>query len=166
MTTVPVPVATRGPMSRFRVDAVIPAPLTAVWDLMAQTDRLPEWNTELDAVLDVTGDLDRVGGGYRQVWRMFGRRIESTHPWQVVAVEPYRTREFRGILPIGVSAIGRDRLDAVDGGTRVTVEIEYDRPWGVFGRLAEPFMRAMLRRTMASNARALTALLRRVGQVS
>ena len=152
-------------VSRFRTEATVPAPLNAVWDLMVQADRMPEWNTELDAVLDVTGDVDRVGGGYRQVWRMFGRRIESKHPWQVVAVEPYRAREFRGILPIGVGATGRDRFDAVDGGTRVTVEIEYERPWGTFGRLLERMMRAMLRRTMAANARALTALLQREGVI-
>jgi len=158
-------VSLQGPTSRFAIEATIPAPLPAVWELMVQSRRLPEWNTELAAVLDVSGDTDRVGGGYRQVWRILGRRIESTHPWQVVAVEPYRWREFRGILPIGVAAVGRDRLEAVPGGTRVSVEIEYVRPWGPLGRLLAPMMRAMLRRTMAANARALTTLLRREGAI-
>lgn len=38
--------------------------------------------------------------------------------------------------------------------------LEYVRPWGILGRLLEPVMDAMLRRAMAANARALTALLR------
>lgn len=147
--------------STFRIDAVIPAPLASVWDLMVQVKRMPEWNTELVEVLDVTGNTDRVGGGYRQVWRLLGRRIESKHPWRVTAVEPYRWREFCGILPIGVEAVGRDTFEAVDGGTRVTVEIEYDRPWGVIGLLMGPLMQTMLRRTMRANGRALTELLRR-----
>jgi uncharacterized protein YndB with AHSA1/START domain len=150
-------------VSRLRTEATVPAPLNAVWDLMIQADRMPEWNTELVEVLDVSGNTDRIGGGYRQVWKLFGRRIESKHPWLVTAVHPYRSREFRGILPIGVEAIGRDHFEAVGGGTRVTVEIEYVRPWGVLGRLLEPFMAATLRRTMAANARQLTALLRRDG---
>ena len=151
-------------MAAFRIQATVPAPLTEVWDLMVQADRMAEWNTELVEVLDVAGNTDRVGGGYRQVWKLFGRRIESRHPWLVTAVEPYRSREFRGVLPIGVGAVGRDRLEAVDGGTRVTVEIEYATPWGVVGRLMEPLTHALLRRTMARNARALTDLLRREGQ--
>ena len=146
--------------ARFRIETTIPIPLQAVWDFMVQADRMPEWNTELAEVLDVSGNTDRVGGGYRQVWKLFGRRIESKHPWLVTAVAPYRSREFRGILPIGVEAVGRDHFEAIDGGTRVTVEIEYVRPWGILGRLFEPVMYAMLRRTMAANARALAALLR------
>jgi len=146
--------------ARFRIEAIIPAPLAAVWDLVVQSNRLPEWNTELVDVLDVTGNTDQVGGGYRQVWKILGRRIESKHPWLVTAVEPYRSREFRGILPIGLEAVGRDFFAAVDDGTRLSVEIEYVRPWGIVGRLLEPMMRAMLRRTMAANGRALTALLR------
>jgi uncharacterized protein YndB with AHSA1/START domain len=150
-------------MSTFRIEATIAAPLSSVWDLMVQSHRMPEWNTELAEVLDISGNTDRIGGGYRQVWRLFGRRVESQHPWLVTAVEPYRSREFRGILPIGVEAVGRDRLEAVDGGTLVTVEIEYAAPWGIVGRLLEPVMRAMLRRTMAANARELSAILRREG---
>lgn len=151
-------------MAAFRIQATIPAPLADVWDLMVQANRMPDWNTELVEVLDISGNTDRIGGGYRQVWKLFGRRIESRHPWLVTAVDPYRSREFRGVLPIGVEAVGRDRLEAVDGGTRVTVEIEYATPWGFVGRLMEPIMRSRLQRTMAKNALALTDLLRREGR--
>lgn len=74
--------------ARLRIEATIPIPLKAVWDLMVQADRMPEWNTELAEVLDVSGNTDRVGGGYRQVWKLFGRRIESKHPWRITAVVP------------------------------------------------------------------------------
>jgi uncharacterized protein YndB with AHSA1/START domain len=153
-------------MAAFRTQATVPAPLADVWDLMVQANRMPEWNTELAEVLDVSGNTDRIGGGYRQVWKLLGRRIESKHPWLVTAVEPYRSREFRGRLPIGVEAVGRDRLEAVADGTLVTVEIEYATPWGVLGTLIDPIMRAMLRRTMAANARELTAILRREGRAA
>lgn len=148
-------------VSSFRVEATIYASLNDVWDLMVQSHRMPEWNTELVEVLDVTGNTDRIGGGYRQVWKLLGRRIESKHPWLVTAVQPYRSRELRGLLPIGVPAIGRDRFEAVDEGTRLVVEIEYATPWGILGRLLEPVMHRMLRRTMAANAAALATIVRR-----
>jgi len=44
-------------------------------------------------------------------------------------------------------------------GTRLTIQVEYTPPWGLVGRVLDPMLRAMFRRTVARNGQALTALL-------
>jgi Polyketide cyclase / dehydrase and lipid transport len=138
--------------------SVIPFPVERVWGLMIQPERMAEWNTEIAEVRDITGSMDRVGGGYRQVWRFAGRRMVSKGLWQVTSVEPLRHREFRGLTPMG-PMIGRDWFEPIAEGTRLTIQVEYTPPWGPVGRLLDPFMQAMFRRTVARNGGAITALL-------
>ena len=145
-------------MSEVRVSAVIPFPVERVWGLMIQPERMAEWNTEIPEVRDIRGPMDRVGGGYRQVWRVAGRRMVSRGLWLVTEVEPLQHREFRGLTPMG-PMIGRDWFEPIAEGTRLTVQVEYTPPWGLVGRLLDPLMRAMFRRTVTRNGRALTALL-------
>ena len=78
--------------------------------------------------------------------------------WQVTAVEPLRHREFRGLTPMG-PMVGRDWFEPIEEGTRLTIQVEYTPPWGPVGRLLDPIVRAMFRRTVARNGRAFTALL-------
>lgn len=144
--------------SRVRYSAVIPFLVERVWALMIRPERLAEWNAEIPEVRHITGPMDRVGGGYRQVWRVAGRRMVSKGLWQATAVEPFRHREFRGLTPMG-PMVGRDWFEPIEGGTRLTVEVEDTPPWGPVGRLLDPIFRAMFRRTVARNGRALTALL-------
>ncbi len=145
-------------MSEVRVSAVIPFPVERVWGLMIQPERMAEWNTEIPEVRDICGPMDRVGGGYRQVWRFAGRRIVSKGLWRVTAVEPLRHREFRSLTPMG-PMVGRGWFEPIAEGTRLTIQVEYPPPWGRVGRLIDPILRAMFRRTVARNGRALTALL-------
>lgn len=137
---------------------MIPFPLEAVWALMIRPERMPEWNTELPEVRDVTGPMDRVGGGYRQVWRFLGRRMVAPGLWQVVEVEPLRHRVFRGVTPMG-PMVGQDWFEETDGGTRLTIEVEYELPAGPLGRLFDPLMRRLFARTVRRNGAALSALL-------
>jgi hypothetical protein len=138
--------------------SVILFPVERVWGLMIQPERMAEWNTEIPEVRDITGPMDRVGGGYRQVWRVAGRLMVSKGLWQVTAVEPSRHREFRGLTPMG-PMIGRDWFEPIAEGTRLTIQVEYTPPWGPVGRLLDPFMQAMFRRTIGRNGRAIAALL-------
>ena len=147
-------------VSRVRYAAVIPFQLADVWDLMIRPERMAEWNTELPEVRDIAGPMDRVGGGYRQVWRFFGRRMVAPGLWLVTAVEARHYREFRGITPMG-PMVGRDWFEPVEGGTRVTIEVEYSPPLGPLGRLVDPLLQSMFRRTVARNGQALAALLAR-----
>lgn len=144
-------------MTHIRYSTVIHAAPERLWDLMVDPARLTEWNTELAEVLDVSGPLDRVGGGYRQVFRFAGRRWENRGHWDVVAVEPYRHREFRGTI-LGMSVAGRDSFVPVADGTRIEVEVDYEPPWGVLGQMLDPLMRMSLRRTLARNGDRLAAI--------
>ena len=88
-------------MGEVRFSAVIPFPVERVWRLMIQPERMAEWNTEIPEVRDITGPMDRVGGGYRQVWRFAGRWMVSKGLWQVTAVEPLRHRDSAASHPWG-----------------------------------------------------------------
>jgi|GEM_PF-2924662 len=65
----------------IRHSAVIPFPLEKVWGLVIKPERMAEWNTEISEVLDIAGPMDRIGGGYRQIWRLAGRRMVSPGLW-------------------------------------------------------------------------------------
>ena len=62
-------------MGEVRFSAVIPFPVAQAWGLMIQSERMAEWDTEIPEVYDITGPMDRVGGGCRKVWRVAGRRF-------------------------------------------------------------------------------------------
>jgi hypothetical protein len=144
--------------SRVRQQAFVSAAIDRVWDFVILPERMPEWNGELAEVRDVCGPMDRVGGGYRQVWRFMGRRLVAPGLWQVVAIDPMRHRVFRGVTPMG-PVIGQDWFDSVDDGTVLTIEAEYEVPLGPFGVVVEPLMRRMFTRTTRRNAQLLDALL-------
>jgi uncharacterized membrane protein len=105
-----------------------------VWQVAIDADRLPEWQTSLVEVRDVSGSLDRVGARYTSVNRLAGRPIEGE--WEVTRSEPNRLLEVRGTAPGGGHALNRVTFRPTDGGTDVAVEFEYELPGGFLGQFA------------------------------
>jgi hypothetical protein len=54
---------------------------------------------------------------------------------------------------------GQDRFEESAGGTRVTVEIEWDSRWGGVGRIIERLTRPLFHRRFQANARQAARLL-------
>lgn len=97
--------------------------------------RIPEWNSSVIEVKEVTGSLDTVGSSYVSVLKLGGRRLEGR--WEVSRVESPRMLEFTGTAPGGGRASAKNRFESAGGGTDLTIEIEYELPGGFVGGMAD-----------------------------
>jgi uncharacterized membrane protein len=97
--------------------------------------RIPEWNSSVIEVKEITGSLDQVGSSYVSVLKLGGRRLEGR--WEVSRVETPRVLEFTGTAPGGGRATTKNRFESAGGGTDLTIEIEYDLPGGFVGGMAD-----------------------------
>ena len=93
--------------------------------------------------------------------RALGRERLGT--WEVTACGPGVWREVRGILPLGIPFQGRDEFRAVSAGTEVSLQLSWDMPWGLVGRLVARAALPLLRRQLRGNAARAAALLRERG---
>ena len=97
--------------------------------------RIPEWNSSVIEVKEVSGSLDQVGSSYVSVLKLGGRRLEGR--WEVSRVEAPRLLEFTGSAPGGGRATATNRFESAGGGTDVTIEIDYELPGGFVGGMAD-----------------------------
>ena len=144
-------------MGRIIETVEFAAPLERVWKLFTDPEDWAKWNTELSAIRDVRGPFDHAGAGYTQVMRFAGR--EWLGRWEVVECQPRAWRRVEGTLPFGMPFRGHDRFEESAGGTRVTVEIEWDSRWGGVGRIIERLTRPLFHRRFQANARQAARLL-------
>ena len=108
-------------------------------------------------VVWIDGPLDQPGAGYTQVMRFAGRRLEGR--LEVTKAEYLRGREIETTPPLMKHARGRDRLEPRDGGTEVTVELDYEVRGGILGKLIDAvLLRRMMERTFERNGANLKRL--------
>lgn len=117
-------------VTHFHVDA----PPDRVFELGANAERFPEWQTNLVEVKDVTGKLDHVGAAYTGVMKIAGRRLEAR--WEVARIEKPSYTELRGSAPGGGRATMITRSEPAGGGSDCTFELDYELPGGFIGDLA------------------------------
>jgi uncharacterized protein YndB with AHSA1/START domain len=97
--------------------------------------RIPEWNSSVVQVKDISGSMDQVGSSYVSVLKLGGRPLEGR--WEVSRVEAPRLLELTGTAPGGGRATATNRFESAGGGTDVTIEIDYELPGGFFGGMAD-----------------------------
>jgi uncharacterized membrane protein len=115
---------------QFRINA----PADRVWAVAIDANRIPEWQTNVVEVRDVSGTLDQVGSRYTALNRLAGRPIEGE--WEVTRAEPARLLELKGTAPGGGRAVNRITFTPTDGGTDLAVEFDYELPGGFLGQFA------------------------------
>ena len=122
-------------MDTIRRSVDIAAPAEYVWTLLEDVRRLPEYSDSTDEVLEAPDRLTAVGQEYVQVGRLLGVRLTSR--WRVTAIEPGRLLSSEGTLAAGVSYTLTQHLESrPDGGSRLTIDINYSLPGGRLGRFA------------------------------
>lgn len=138
---------------QFHVDA----PAERLWQVATDANRLPEWQTSVVEVKDVTASLSQVGARYKSVNRLAGRPIEGV--WEVTRAEPNRVLELRGTAPGGGLAVNRATFTPSVGGTDVTVEFDYELPGGFLGQFANRlFVERAVQRDVVHSAENFKAL--------
>jgi uncharacterized membrane protein len=113
----------------------IDAPSDKAFALAIDATRIPEWNSSVIEVKEITGSLDQVGSSYVGVLKLGGRRLEGR--WEVSRVERPRLLELAGTAPGGGRATATNRFESGGAGTDVTIEVDYELPGGFVGGMAD-----------------------------
>jgi uncharacterized protein YndB with AHSA1/START domain len=125
-----------GARVRARRVGVIDAPVEAVWAVLSDLQRWPDWNADVSA-MRVEGPL---APGTRFRWKAGGMVIQS----QLVEVMPPCRIVWTG-RTLGLSAIHVWQLDPVEAKTQVTTEESFE---GFLPRLLPGLMRRTLEKTL------------------
>ena len=122
-------------MGHVRQTGHIDASPDRAFAIATDAARIPEWNSSVVEVKDISGSLDQVGSSYVSVLKLAGRPLEAR--FEASRVEAPRLLEFTGTAPGGGRATATNRFESAGGGTDVTIEIDYELPGGFFGGIAD-----------------------------
>ncbi|MCL6737663.1 SRPBCC family protein [Streptomyces neyagawaensis] len=138
--------------------AVIDAPVTRVWDVIARTDRYAEWVAGAIEVTDHHG-VATIGKTYSERNRTLGP-LKTDSVWTVEEIVPLKRRVDTGVgfAPLqDITNIFEFRpVQTADGqeATEMLYQVEYSIGLGPLGQLLDsvqqPAMRAGMRTSMAN----------------
>lgn len=129
----------------------------AVWEVVADFSRNPEWQQGMRSCTWLTGPPVEVGSRYQQVAVFLGRRITTT--FEVVELERHDDGGGRITIDSRKSTFPLTITRQVTGlptGTRVTADVA-GRPSGVMGLLG-PLMARLVKRAVDGDYGRLKAL--------
>jgi uncharacterized membrane protein len=113
----------------------IERPADAVWAVLEDVRRLPEFSPSTTAVLEAPERLTEPGQRFRQEVRQLGRRFESD--WRVLEIEPGRRLVIEGSVGYGVRYRLHERLEPTGSSRcRMRLCVEYKLPLGALGKVA------------------------------
>jgi Polyketide cyclase / dehydrase and lipid transport len=121
-------------MSHLSTTVRVEAPADAVYDIVADPIRGPEWQTLVTELGEVAGRPGGVGSSYVGYYRIAGRRLEGR--FIVTAAERPRLHQAAGTTR-GGWARWTTMIEPLDGGaaSEVRVSLEYELPGEVVGSL-------------------------------
>lgn len=123
-------------MTAFEEEIIINAPVTAVWEVLADIGTIARWNPGLRS----SETINAINGLGAQRMCVISRTQWLTE--EVVAFRPQQEITFqitRTTLPFKVARI-HFGLSEVSSGTRVTVSPRYSLKYGILGTLLDAFM--------------------------
>lgn len=122
----------------------VEAPPEAVYELVMDPNRLADWVSIHDRLIEApNGELDR-GSTLAQCLRIAGQRF--TVRWRVTQDDRPRHVVWEGRGPLRTRARVTYGFDGRDGGTHFSYLNEYDLPGGAAGRLTGRAVSRMARR--------------------
>lgn len=133
----------------FEATRDVDAPVEAVWPVVVDVERWPEWTPTVDSVTR----LDDGGFGV-------GSRVEIRQPrlpkarWEVTDVAsdgPGRSFTWESVSP-GIRTIARHQVAPREGGSRVTLSIDQTGPLGAVVALV---WRGLIQRYIETEAKSL-----------
>lgn len=112
----------------------LPAPPERVFDLLLDLERLEEWVSAHEELVEPPGGALAEGSTFRQKLRVAG--VSFTVGWEVTALQRPRLVEWRGEGPGGSDARVRYSLQRHGQGTRFDYLNEFRFPGGLLARKA------------------------------
>lgn len=122
-------------MPTIRKTIAIAAPVERVFDYVADPTHLPAIWPNLVEVSNVTPHADG-GNGFDWIYRMAGVKVRGHSE----DVDFARNARLVSRSESGIPNTFRWLYDADAGATRVTLEVDYQPPKGLFGRLVAPLL--------------------------
>lgn len=119
-------------MSHLSTTIHVDASPEAVFDLLADPSRGPEWQTLLTEMGQISGRPGGVGSSYTGYYRVAGRRMEGR--FVVTAADRPRILQVAGTTR-GGWARWTTLIEPADGGAEVRVALEFELPGEVVGSL-------------------------------
>ncbi len=107
----------------------------AVFSLLTDLDRLPEWATIVVDSRDASARPLTAGCTFRQTIRVMGRELDTE--WRVTEFEPARRLAHEATAAMGGHLAMTQTITPRDGGTRVQLEVDYELPGGFLGDLLD-----------------------------
>ena len=154
-------------MAQLHRELVINAPPEAVFALLAQPERLPEWTPGVIAVLITSSGPVGVGTTTETVMEAFG--VRQTLVGRCTIFEPSRrlvvSNETTGGIKVGSVTIGKvqstssSELSPEGAGTRLRATLEYKLSAGMFSRLAEQLVGPKMKEDFEQSLKTLKRLL-------
>ena len=135
----------------------IAAPPEAVYDLIADPDRLGEWVTIHQYVDGDAPEELKKGAEMAQCLRLAGRNFKVK--WTVVESDRPHRLVWEGRGPVRSKAKVVNRLKATKKGTRFSYLNEYTLPGGPIGNMAGPVVRRVTGGELDESLQKLKALL-------
>jgi carbon monoxide dehydrogenase subunit G len=140
--------------------AVVPASPDAVFSLLCDTSRYPEWVTGTDAVTRTDGPAAE-GSTYDEVNPILGPWKAKTH-WRVVEHEaPRRTRHSTGDIPLSSSFEVLMEVAPEGDASRVTLTLRGEPAYGPLGAGFAALMRGQVDRDNRTSFEAFAELVTR-----
>jgi carbon monoxide dehydrogenase subunit G len=119
-------------MSHLSTTFRVSAPPDIVFELVADPSRGREWQTMISEMGEISGRPGGVGSSYVGYYRVAGRRIAGR--FVVTAAERPTLHQAAGTTR-GGWARWTTMIEAVDGGSEVRVDLEYELPGEILGSL-------------------------------
>jgi ligand-binding SRPBCC domain-containing protein len=121
-------------VARIVRDVYVSCPPSKVFDVLATVERLTEFS-EMTVEVKGPGRPVQPGDRFEQVVRVAGLNLETE--WEVTEVERDSLIRVDGRSRGNGRATLVDRMTPEGDGTRVTLEVDYDLPWGILGEIAD-----------------------------
>ncbi len=107
----------------------------AVFKVLTDLDRLPDWSTVTISTHDAPdGDL-KVGDTFHQTLRVLGRNIDCD--WRVTEVDPPNRIAYEATAPGGGQLRMAQHVGRQGNQSRVELDLDYDLPGGFAGELLD-----------------------------
>lgn len=119
-------------MSHLSTTLRIEAPASAVFDLIADPVRSPEWQTLLDDMSEIAGRPGGIGSSYVGFYKVAGRRLASR--FVVTAADRPRILQVNGTTS-GGWARWTTMIEDCGMACQVQVGLEYELPGEIVGSL-------------------------------
>lgn len=119
-------------MSHCSTTIRIDAPATAVFDLIVEPARNPEWQSLLAEMGRISGRPGGVGSSYTGFYRVAGRKLMSR--FIVTAAERPSVFQVNGTTTGGWTR-WTTMLSDIDGSCEIRVDLEYELPGEIIGSL-------------------------------